>query len=66
MTNSLAIKNLAIALEALSRINAATTLYYRVETLLTHEVDKATLENDKTRTPKAPPPRNSDDDDIPF
>jgi hypothetical protein len=65
MHNSLAIKNLAIALEALSRINAATTMYYRVKVLLTHEVDQATLENDKTRAPKAPPPRNYDDD-IPF
>jgi hypothetical protein len=64
MHNSLAIKNLAIALEALSRINAATTLYYRVESLLEKEINRATLENEEPRTPPPAPPNL--DDEIPF
>jgi hypothetical protein len=63
--NTTAIKNLSIALEALSRINAATTLYYRVESLLAKEINQATLESEEPRTPPQAAPRNPDDD-IPF
>jgi hypothetical protein len=65
VTNSLAIKNLAIALEALSRIHGVATAYYRVESLLDQEINQATLENGEPRTPPSPTPVNLDDD-IPF
>ncbi len=62
MTNSLAIKNLSIALEALSRINGAKDTFVAIHELLLHEVEEAHKENHpiQTYTPTNP------DDDIPF
>lgn len=58
------IKNLSIALEALSRINhpAAGNLFEAIEGLL----DKAIHEERKTATPPARPATTTSDDDIPF
>lgn len=58
MHNSMAIKNLAIALEALSRINGANYSFARVERLLGNEIQKA-------EDPPPQPPTTSNDD-IPF
>lgn len=58
------IKELAIAMEALSRINGASTFMYEIENLLSEAIKQAKLE-DYTPEPKPKPAPNLDDD-IPF
>lgn len=69
MSHSLEIKNLSIALEALSRIQSLGTSYYDVEKLLQAAIEKQVEENNPIQTWRAPaPPPNHKpiDDDIPF
>lgn len=60
---TLRIKNLSIALEALSRINneGSPDLYDRVEDLLKDQIKEI-----ETATPPARPATTTFDDDIPF
>lgn len=58
MTNSLTIKNLAIAVEALSHCNAPHL--YAVSALLEREIQKAKEIDEAPKTPTDP------NDDIPF
>lgn len=62
------IKNLSIALEALSRVNTSgsSLLFERIEDCLKDEIkvqEKETLERLKSARPAKP---STDDDDIPF
>jgi hypothetical protein len=61
MRNSNTIKNLSIALEALSRIPDSVSLSLRVHDLL----DKALFE-DENPTPSTEPVKNHLDNEIPF
>lgn len=59
---SLNIKNLSIALEALSRINGQSSMMYSIEQLLQQEIDLA-----KEQYPtEAPPQAKTTDDDMSF
>lgn len=64
---TLRIKNLSIALEALSRINSygASTSFYDVEKLLKVEIAELKKENERP-IPSARPATTTPDDDIPF
>jgi len=57
MHNSLAIKNLAIAYEALAHAGGVEDLQQQVKFLLNNEITKAR---------EVPPPATPNDDDIPF
>lgn len=63
-TNTVAVKNLAIALEALSRINhpASGNMFEAVENLLDAEISRARKENNEAYKAST----NTSDDDIPF
>jgi hypothetical protein len=62
------IKNLSIALEALSRINngGATALFARIQAVLAEETSIQEKETRDRRRPAPPAKPTSDDDDIPF
>jgi hypothetical protein len=63
------IKELSIALEALSRINQnfqSKDWFGQVESLLGEALQKAKEENNPLYTHTPPPPSPRNDDDIPF
>lgn len=62
------VKNLSIALEALSRINneGSPQLYDSIETALNNEIEALWKEQAKTAMPPARPAIPTPDDDIPF
>lgn len=61
--NSLQIKNLSIALEALSRIQQSSIAFDAIQDLLDEEIAKAKEYNE---TPIQPVSSRNPDDDIPF
>lgn len=65
LDRSTRIKNLSIALEALSRINS-TTINYEVEKVLRFELEKYQEEQEQTQTERQKPTSTSTDDEIPF
>ena len=68
--STLQIKNLAIALEALSRIQGSSALSYDIEKLLEKEIKLEQENHDKraefNQTIQPPEPKASTYDDIPF
>jgi hypothetical protein len=61
-TTTLSIKNLSIAVEALSRVQAAEDLFDRLKKLLKEQISKM----ERIRDFQAPLPPPYTDNDIPF
>lgn len=67
MDATLRIKNLSIALEAVSRIVGCTTAHLHIENLLQEEIRKFREEQEKeNQWPQRGPTKSTTDDDIPF
>lgn len=69
MSNSLVIKNLSIALEAISRVGGSWSqieLFDGIVKLLKAEIKLAEEENTKPITAQTPPTTDPNNDEIPF